>query len=49
MPGDDFRALRKLRAAAGDLVRAGVVLHLGQRSYTYDDRLHAMPIDRLWT
>ncbi len=49
VPGDDFRALRKLRAAAGDLFHAGVVLHLGQRSYTYDDRLHAMPIDRLWT
>jgi predicted AAA+ superfamily ATPase len=49
VPGDDFRALRKLRTAAGDLFRAGIVLHLGQRSYTYEDRLHAMPIDRLWT
>ena len=27
----------------------GIVLYLGQRSYTYEDRLHAMPIDRLWT
>lgn len=49
VPGDDFRALRKLRAAAGTAFRAGVVLYLGQRSYTYEDQLHAMPVDRLWT
>jgi len=40
---------RKLRTAAGELSVAGVVLHLGTRSYTYEDRLHAMPVDRLWT
>jgi len=22
---------------------------IGTRSYTYDDRLHVLPIDRLWT
>jgi hypothetical protein len=22
---------------------------VGTRSYTYDDRLHVLPIDRLWT
>ena len=49
VPGEQFRPLRKLRAAAGDLFRAGVVLHLGTRSYTYEDRLHVMPLDRLWT
>jgi hypothetical protein len=26
-----------------------VVLYLGERSYSYDDRLHVMPVDRLWT
>lgn len=49
VPGDNFRALRKLREATGDAFLAGVVLYLGERSYTYEDRLHAMPVDRLWT
>jgi hypothetical protein len=25
------------------------VLHTGARGYNYEDRLHAVPIDRLWT
>lgn len=25
------------------------MLTTGSRSYTYEDRLHVMPIDRLWT
>jgi uncharacterized protein len=33
----------------GELFIAGVVLHLGDRSYTYEDQLHAMPVDRLWS
>lgn len=49
VPGDDFRPLRKLRGAAGDAFLAGVVFYLGGRSYTYEDRLHVMPVDRLWT
>jgi uncharacterized protein len=47
--GDDFKGLRKLRAAAEGAFTAGVVLDLGERSYSYDDRLHVMPVDRLWT
>jgi hypothetical protein len=47
--GDDFKGLRKLRDATGDAFIAGVILYLGTRSYTYDDRLHVMPVDRLWT
>jgi predicted AAA+ superfamily ATPase len=46
--GDDFRALRKLRDAIGARFIAGVALSTGRRSYTYEDRLHVMPIDRLW-
>lgn len=34
--------------AAGEAFLAGVALHLGERSYTYEDRLHVMPVDRLW-
>lgn len=49
VPKTEFKGLRKLREMAGEAFLGGVVLYLGQRSYTYDDRLHVMPIDRLWT
>jgi uncharacterized protein len=44
----DFRSLRKLRDALGARFLGGVVLHLGRHAYTQDDRLHALPVDRLW-
>lgn len=44
----DFRGLRLLRDLVGEALVAGMVLYLGQRSYTFDDRLHVMPVDRLW-
>ncbi len=47
--GADFRGLEQLREDLGTRFTAGVVLTTGRRSYTYDDRLHVMPIDRLWT
>ena len=43
-----FAGLAQLRDALGEKFRAGVVLTTGTRSYTYADRLHVMPIDRLW-
>lgn len=46
--GEDFRGLRQLRDHLGDAFTAGVALYTGSRSYTYDDRLHVLPIDRLW-
>ncbi len=46
--GGDFKGLRKLRDALGPRFISGVVFSAGARSYTYEDRLHAMPIDRLW-
>ncbi len=46
--GHQFRSLRKLRDALGSRFLGGVVLHLGRHAYTYDDRLHALPVDRLW-
>jgi predicted AAA+ superfamily ATPase len=49
VPGEAFRPLRKLRTAVGTSFVAGIVFYLGTRSYTYDERLHAMPVDRLWT
>lgn len=44
----DFRSLEKLRDALGGRFLGGVVLHLGAHGYTHDDRLHAVPVDRLW-
>lgn len=46
--GEDFRGLRQLRDRLGEAFIAGVALYTGARSYTYDDRLHVLPIDRLW-
>lgn len=46
--GSDFRGLMQLRDALGGRFRAGIILTTGRRSFTYDDRLHVMPIDRLW-
>jgi len=46
--GADFNGLRKLRAALGNRLIAGVALNTGVRSYTFEDRLHVMPLDRLW-
>jgi len=43
-----FKGLEQLREALGPRFRAGVVLTTGRRSYTYADRLHVMPIDRIW-
>ncbi|MBT0772817.1 DUF4143 domain-containing protein [Kineosporia sp. J2-2] len=46
--GNDLQGLRKLREALGDRFLAGVALSTGYRSFTYEDRLHVMPVDRLW-
>ncbi|GAA3636018.1 ATP-binding protein [Kineosporia mesophila] len=47
--GNDLKGLRKLRELLGDRFLAGVALSTGRRSFTYEDRLHIMPVDRLWT
>lgn len=44
----DFAGMRTLRDKLGDTFVGGAVVNLGQRSYTYDDRLHVIPLDRLW-
>jgi hypothetical protein len=46
---EHFRGLRKLRDSLGERFLGGVVLHLGRHAYTQDDRLHAIPVDRLWS
>lgn len=47
--GEDFRGLRKMRDSLGDRFIAGVAFNLGTRSFSYEgERLHVMPVDRLW-
>jgi uncharacterized protein len=46
--GHDARHLRNLREAIGERFLAGVALYTGTRAYRLEDRLYAMPIDRLW-
>jgi len=48
VPGDQLKPLTKLRDAVGPNFRAGYALYLGERSYTFEDRIHVMPLDRLW-
>lgn len=49
LPGEDLKGLRTLRDQIGKQFVAGYALYLGERSYTYEDRLHVLPLDRLWT
>ena len=44
----DFAGLRALRERLGEDFAGGVVINLGKRSYTYEDRLHVLPLDTLW-
>lgn len=46
--GRAFAGLRAIRDAVGERFVGGVVLHLGARSFTQEDRLHAVPVERLW-
>jgi predicted AAA+ superfamily ATPase len=46
--GRDMRHLRKLRDALGERFLLGATLYTGTRAYNLGDRLHAIPIDRLW-
>ena len=43
------RGLRTLRDELGDRFKAGVALHTGEWATHPEDRIHAIPIDRLWT
>lgn len=46
---DDLKGLRVLRDRLGSQFVGGVVMHLGTRSYTPDDRIHVLPLARLWS
>lgn len=44
----DLSGLRTIRDALGGAFIAGVALHTGERSYLAEDRIYALPVDRLW-
>lgn len=46
--GRGLKGLRALRNALGERFVAGVAFSTGTRSYTYEDRIHVCPVDRLW-
>lgn len=48
-PGaDSAQHLRWLRDRLGDRFVSGIVLHLGTRSSSFGDRIHAIPVSALW-
>lgn len=48
--GRDLRGLAKLQDLVGPRFIAGVAFSTGGRTYSTDeDRIHVMPVDRLWT
>ncbi len=47
-PGKDFRGLTQLRDLVGNRFAGGFMFTTGSRTYTYSDRVHVMPVDRLW-
>jgi uncharacterized protein len=46
--GQDLKGLRTLRDILGDRFIAGIAFSTGTRSYSYEDRVYVMPVDRLW-
>ena len=44
----DFRGLRKLEKAVGNRFVRGIVLYDGETAIPFGDRLHAVPVSRLW-
>jgi len=46
---DALKPMRKLRSMAGEAFMGGFMLYTGDHSYTVDDRIHVVPINRLWT
>ena len=45
----DVKGLRELRRAVKDNFIAGYVLYLGERTYSLDESIHVVAIDRLWS
>ena len=46
--GASFSGLRKLEQSVGRRFVRGVVLYDGEQTLPFGDRMHAVPIRRLW-
>jgi predicted AAA+ superfamily ATPase len=46
--GRALAGLRKLRDRLGTSFVAGVAFHLGKVGYEVEDRIHSLPVERLW-
>jgi uncharacterized protein len=44
----DLAPLRKFRDVLGSAFLGGLALNLGTHAYTAEDRIHVLPVDRLW-
>ena len=44
----DWKGLRLLRDRLGPRFRVGLVMYTGDMPYRLEDRIYAMPIDKLW-
>lgn len=45
----DFRGLEELRESRGDRFVAGVVIHAGEQTLPFGERLWALPVSALWS
>ena len=45
---DDWKGLRLLRDRLGPRFQVGLVMYTGEMPYRLDERIYAMPIDKLW-
>jgi len=48
LSGRDFRGLEALRDERGDSFVAGVVIHAGEQTLPFGERLWALPVCALW-
>ncbi|MFQ6112202.1 MAG: ATP-binding protein, partial [Nitrospinota bacterium] len=46
---DDFKGLRFLRDTLGERFRRGIILYTGRESVPFGAKLHALPINALWS
>ncbi|MCG5220147.1 ATP-binding protein [Streptosporangium sp. KLBMP 9127] len=46
--GPSLKAMTTLRDRLGDRFIGGVALYLGARAYTFDERIHVVPLDHVW-
>jgi uncharacterized protein len=46
--GDALKAMFGLRRRLGAHFLGGAILYTGVRSYTHEERVHVVPVDRLW-